>query len=449
MHHFLTHLTFRIKQFIRLPADVVAHPQVRQNFPRNFIYNSLDGIFWMLGESFVSVSAILPVFASTLTQSPILIGLVPALINAGWFIPQLLTAGHVKRLPQKFPFAKRMGILERVPFIALPLTAFLLNWFPRQIVIWLFMIVVAWRGFASGMVALPWQEVIALVIPSEVRSRFFGFSRTAARSMAVIGSALAGLILANINFPNNYGLSFSIGAVFIWLSYFFFSQTVEPTASHKKIITEADQEKHLLIDIPGFKGVLKEDKNFRSYLLSRVFFQLGSMATGFFAVYGIKNFNLSDEQAAIFSGILFTSSIFGFFIWGLLGDRVGPRNLLLISDLVQMLLLALSIFAPSIYVYYLVFLLFGFAQAGYIIGELVLGMELGPEENRPIYLGLARTIPGVFILIAPIIGGAVVTWAGYQVMFLVALTLTLIGSLFLLRVSRHRRRVEQNESNFV
>jgi hypothetical protein len=326
MHHFLTHLTFRIKQFFRLPADVVAHPQVRQNFPRNFLNNSLDGIFWMLGESFVSVSAILPVFASTLTQSPILIGLVPALINAGWFIPQLLTAGHVKRLPQKFPFAKRMAILERVPFIALPFTAFLLNWFPRQVVIWFFMIIVAWRGFASGMVALPWQEVIALVIPSEVRSRFFGFSRTAARSMAVIGSALAGLILANINFPNNYGLSFSIGAVFIWLSYFFFSQTVEPTASHKKIITEADQKKHLLIDIPGFKAVLKEDKNFRSYLLSRVFFQLGSMATGFFAVYGIKNFNLSDEQAAIFSGILFTSSIFGVFYLGAIRRSSGSTQ---------------------------------------------------------------------------------------------------------------------------
>lgn len=182
----------------------------------------------MLGESFVSVYTILPVFASTLTDSAIVIGLVPALLNAGWFIPQILMAGYVKRLPQKMPFAKIMGFVERLPYIFLSLTAFLLPWISREAAVILFLFVMAWRGFAGGMVALPWQEVIASVIPSPVRSRFFGFSRTLGRILSVLGSAVTTVILALVSYPNNYGISFVIGGVFIWASLLFFIQTKEP-----------------------------------------------------------------------------------------------------------------------------------------------------------------------------------------------------------------------------
>ncbi|MBW6466695.1 MAG: hypothetical protein K0B06_09340, partial [Brevefilum sp.] len=82
-------LTHAIKSFLRLPTDLPINSEVRQNFRHNFTTNFTDSIFWLLGDSFVSVSTIIPVFASTLTDSPVLIGLVPAVIDAGWFIPQL------------------------------------------------------------------------------------------------------------------------------------------------------------------------------------------------------------------------------------------------------------------------------------------------------------------------------------------------------------------------
>ncbi len=132
----------------------------------------MDGAFWLLAESFVSVNTIMPVFASTLTDSAILIGLVPALINAGWFLPQLFMAGYVHRLKRKLPFALTMAAVERIPYFVFPLAAYLLHWIPVTTALWLFMLVVAWRGFASGFVALPWQVVIADVIPGPVRSRF-------------------------------------------------------------------------------------------------------------------------------------------------------------------------------------------------------------------------------------------------------------------------------------
>jgi MFS family permease len=432
-------LLYKLRQFLRLSPDPSIHPQVREHFRRNFFVNTMDGAFWMLGDSFVSVATILPVFASTLTDSPIIIGLVPALINAGWFIPQLFMAGYVKQLPRKLPFARIMAAVERAPFLLLPLTAFLLPWLPKSVALILFIIGVTLRGFASGMVALPWQEVIASVIPSAVRSRFFGISRTLARIFAVFGSVAASLILGAFPYPNNYGISFLLGAVFIWVSFFFFIRTIEPdplpTVNDKVEV----KKKLISIDLSDFKSILKRDVNFRKYLASRSLFQLGNMATSFFAVYGIKQFSLGDQQAGIFSAFLFTSSIFGFFLWGIFGDRIGPRMILIISDLLQLVVLVLAILAPAVWFFYLVFLILGFAQAGLIIGELILGMELGTEEDRPTYLGLARTIPGIFILIAPIIGGTLVNWIGYRMMFVIAIFMTVVGIIYLLLLRERKQ----------
>jgi MFS family permease len=429
----------KIRGFLRLPPDIRIEPQVREHFRRNYIANALDQSVWLLGESFVSVNTIVPVFASTLTDSAILIGLVPALIHAGWFIPQVLMAGYIKRLPRKMPFARAMAKIERIPYLILPLTAFLLHWISREFAIWLFMIVIAWRGIASGMVALPWQEVIATVIPSPVRSRFFGVARTVGRTLGVVGSVVAGFILAELSYPNNYALCFLIGAAFVWLSYFFFTRTIEPEVSVDKETDASPGTKVPLIDFPAFKTILKRDLNLRKYLTSRIFFQLGSMAVGFFAVYGIQRFSLADEQAAVFSGLLFVSGILGFVVWGVVGDQFGPRNILLTSDVFFIIALVLAYFSPSVWGIYGLFLVFGFAQSGHIIGELVLGMGLGPEGERPIYLGLVRSIPGVFVLIAPLIGGTLVEWVGYQAMFIVALGFGLVGMAFVLQVKNPKQ----------
>jgi MFS family permease len=429
----------KIKNFLRIPLEYSVKPEVRKHFKRNFITNAVDGAIWLMGDSFVSFETILPVFASTLTDSAIIIGLVPALIQAGWFIPQFFMAGRVKKLNQKLPFAKKMGFIERIPYIIFPLTAFSLNWGTKELALWLFIILVAFRGLTSGMVALPWQEVIAKVIPSPVRSRFFGVSRMLGRGLGLLGSVISGFILAELAYPNNYALSFLVGGFFIWVSYFFFIRTIEPQNIGKDLSDSSVTSQEKWFDFSSYKLILRKDTNFRGYLISRILFQIGNMATGFLAVYGIKHFSLADEQAAVFSGLIFISGILGYVIWGIRGDNVGPRKVLLISNLIQVLSLVIAFFSGTIWLYYIIFLLYGFAQSGSVIGEMILGMELGREEERPSYIGLARSLPGIFVLIAPILGGILIEWLGYQPMFLIAVTLLIVSMFFLYRV--HERVV--------
>jgi hypothetical protein len=69
----------------------------------NFIFNLLDGGFFGFALGFSSFVTIIPLFVSTLTDSAILIGLVPAIHNMGWQLPQLLVANKVAQKPRYKP----------------------------------------------------------------------------------------------------------------------------------------------------------------------------------------------------------------------------------------------------------------------------------------------------------------------------------------------------------
>ena len=87
---------------------------VQNNLVRNFTVNVLDGTFFMLGMSFSSVVTVMPLFVSQLSDSPLLISLIPAIQTMGWLLPQLLTAPLVERLPRKKPFVMLMTLNERL-----------------------------------------------------------------------------------------------------------------------------------------------------------------------------------------------------------------------------------------------------------------------------------------------------------------------------------------------
>lgn len=104
-----------------------------------------------------------------------------------------------------------------------------------------------------------------------------------------------------------------------------------------------------LLDLPAIKRIWWEDHNFRRYVASRIFFQLGrSMAAGCFAVHGVQHYDLPDQQAAVFSGSLLGGGMVGFLVWGVVGDRFGGRNILLVLDLMQSLALVLALLSSSV-----------------------------------------------------------------------------------------------------
>src|SRR5512135_2245824 len=92
---------------------------VQKHLRFNFTIGMLDGGFFGLGMGFASFTAIIPLFVHHLTNSALLIGLVPAIHNMGWQLPQLLMAGWMARVPRFKPLTLWMTVNERLPFLGL------------------------------------------------------------------------------------------------------------------------------------------------------------------------------------------------------------------------------------------------------------------------------------------------------------------------------------------
>jgi hypothetical protein len=113
-----------MSKFFIIPNAHTLNPGVVKHFKRNFFANVLDAGFWFFGDSFGAAYTILPVFMSTLTDSPILIGLIPALEGAGWFLPQLFLARYIEGKNRRLPIVRSLGIFDRLPYLLLALCAF-------------------------------------------------------------------------------------------------------------------------------------------------------------------------------------------------------------------------------------------------------------------------------------------------------------------------------------
>ena len=408
-----------LDKFFDLPAETTIDPEIGRHYRHNFTYNVLDQATWLFGISFVSVSAILPVYASHLTSSPFLIGLIPALADAGWFLPQLFLAPYTERLPRKLPAVLFLGFLERVPYLVLPLGVLWLNGLASQWAIAVFIFLMTWKALGSGIVATPWQELMAKIIPVARRGRFFGSANVIGQSLGIVGATVALVLLGWLAYPYNFAACFGVGAIGIGASWLFIFQTKETPSA----LAPASDRQYAgrLLDI------LKRDANFRAYLLCRWLWYFGSMATGFMAVYAVQHFHLSDATAAIYTGILYASGVVGYAFWGPLGDRIGNKRTMAASAVLWLAALVTALLSSAAWGFYLVFAFMGFGSAGGVVTDLNIAMEFGPEAERPTYIGLTRTITGPALLIAPLLGGWIAQEWSYPILFCVSLGLAALG----------------------
>jgi MFS family permease len=409
-----------LKDFLLIPETDPVHPEVKKNFKRNFFANLMDACFWFFGDSFAAAYTIMPVFISTLTDSPILIGLIPALDGAGWFLPQLFLARTLEGKNRRMPMVRIFGIFERIPFLLLALGAFLIAQVNKNTALIMVLVFYAIKVFSSGLTALPWQELIATVIPVSHRGRYWGYSLILGKLMGLGSAAITGILLVSITYPYNYATMFTIGFIAVSISYIFLNLNIEPEIPRQN----SGDSFSLLTRI---KDVFREDRNFLIYLFNRGFIFLSGMALAFITVYGINQYNLPIAQSATFTAIMLVSEIIGFGIWGNLGDRSGYKRVIETSNLILILGIGCLLLVNTLWTLYLVFALMSFAHSGEYIADQNFAMEFGSDEDRPTYIGMSKTLTGPFFLLAPIIGGSLVQFWGYNSMFLTALILAVVA----------------------
>jgi MFS family permease len=293
---------------------------------------------------------------------------------------------------------------------------------------------VALMAFAGGSIMPAWMEVIAKVIPTRLRGRFFALGGVVSGVTGVGGAALVGYFLGNFAFPYSYAYCFFAASVAMAGSFAFLSSTREQAVpSTKPVVGTGTYLRRL-------PGILKRDRNFATYLGVRAFGVASNMGQAFFTVYALGRLGASDEQVAAFTLAVLLSQTLTTVMFGWLADRFGHKLVLMLGLGATALGNAIALLARDPQVMYLSFAMMGAYLGALNVSHLTIALEFGPPEDRPTYIGLAGTVMSPLAFGAPLVGGLLADRVGYSVVFALALVLAstaVIGLRTLVRDPRH------------
>ena len=386
--------------------------EIRIHLRHNIIFNLLDGGFFGFGLGFASFITIIPLFVSQMTDSAILIGLIPAIHSVGWELPQLLTAGWVSRMRRYKPAMMLMTVNERIPFFGLAAVAWFFLGTNNSLALTLTFILLTWQGLGGGFTGNPWQSMIAKIIPSKHQGKFFGTQAALMNAASSISAILAGIILSRYESPLDFTWLFLLAGASLTISLGLIGMTREPKDTEKIIPVKKE---------PFWRGtrtIWQQDGNFRGFMFSRVLMQFATMGYAFYIVYCIRYLGMGEFTAGILTSVLMITQIAANPIMGWLGDRWGHHTMLKVGMLAAVLSGLLAWWVTSLIWFYLILILAGISIVGVWTTSLTMTIQFGTEAHRPIYIGMSNSLIAPATLLAPIFGGWLADTFSYQTTFL-------------------------------
>jgi MFS family permease len=305
-----------------------------------------------------------------------------------------------------------------MPFLVLAITAFAIPSIGIKTALFITFLALAWQGIGGGFTANPWTSFVSKIIPPESRGTFFGMQGglvNLAISIAAIG---AGYLLDTVQFPNNFAISFLIASIALVASYIAIAKTRE-LRDMEKVVSE--EQTPFWNDA---KSILKRDRNFNWFLVTRFLMQFATMGFGFYILLGLRRFDMDTITAGYLTAALTLTQTFANAGMGWLGDRIGHRTMLLIGALAAVASSIIAWFASSIGWLYPAFILSGFGNVAVWTIGIAFTVGFGTDIERPTYIGLSNTLITPATILAPILGGWLIDSLGFEPTFALS---TMIG----------------------
>jgi MFS family permease len=384
-----------------------------RNFPFNFVVNILDGGFFGLALGFASFSTVLPLFVSNLTDSAILIGIIPAIHIVGWQLPQLFTAQRVSQQKRYKPMVMFFTVHERLPFLGLALISWFIPHIGPSLALVLTFTMLIWQGIGGGLAAHPWQSMVGKIIPGDRWGAFYGAQSSASTFLGGIGAVIAGQVLDNNIATVGFTVCFLLACGAFVVSYTAIGLTREEATPPVALSTDRS------VFWQDVRVILRTDRNFRWFVFVRILAQLGTAGFAFYAVYLVRVLGADEATAGNLTGVMLLTQTIASPLMGWLGDRWTHRGVMAIGMAAAVGSASLAVFAHSTAWFYLVYSLAGIASIAVWPIAMTMVLQFGKANEKPAYIGLAKTLIAPTALIIMLISGLLVESINYQAAFLV------------------------------
>lgn len=420
------------------PSNIPTGAALDRIHQRNFTYFLADFIMFSVALQLLGPTTVIPDFVRKLTSSEILIGISSQLFEIGYLLPQLLIARQLVRVENKKWWFIGPNLFARLAMIAFAGVIILLGGDRKPEMLALFMLFYMLAALGDGLVGVPWMDLLGSSLDNNRRARLFGYGTASVGIVMLGGSQFVRFILGGtgLEFPNNYALLFGIsGLIFIFtIPIGMMIHELPGGKPQTAVPTLRDY-------LPQLGHVLRTDRPFRIMLTARIFTTFATLASPFYIGFATEQLGIANDVAV--SNLLLMQtlgSVSGALIYSWLGSKRSLEFIRMSMALavLQPILALIASAAGAIFLYV------AFLGGGVAIGMLGMSftnwvIDYSTHEQRPVYSGLFNTMSALGFLIAPIIGGTLVQFLGYETVFVASLCLMLSALITAMRVDYSQR----------
>lgn len=382
----------------------------------NYMLFFIESFGYPLAFSMISPATILPLLLINLGASNLVVGLLPALASLGAFLPCILAAVYLQRVPVKKYWLVTLGMLERL-FI-LTMAAGLMIWSKSNPSLAILCILISWMmfNFMAGLVIPSYHSVLAKCLLPEERGGMIGWSGALAGIAGVFAAQAAGLVIARVTFPENYSILFVAAFLILSVSLLPFLLAREPADPVPEQVHSVRQYMREAL------GTLKTNSGYLWAVVAMSVISFSLMAASFYSTHAVRNLGASAEQIARLAAISVGTGVVSFPLLGKMADRRGHKRVLEITSASFAIAAALALASSSLAGVYCVIVLASIGTTGISVSQNVIWAEFAPCHSRvPMYASISLLLIMPFRVATPILAGWMADVWGFPAMFWTAL----------------------------
>ncbi len=401
----------------------------------NFFCAAVNGVLFHIYFAVFNPATVIPVFVGALTANPIWVAVAANVDAVCWPLPQLWAASRILHRRRKLPFYRATAAARVMLIAAVAALPFILA--PGAGLLAAFLVFYAALNLTAGLAGPAFMDIVGKVISAPARGVLFTVRRFGGGVLATAAAlVLIGPVLRALPFPRSYGVLFAVAAAFTAGALLFMSLSREPPGDALAERRSFGQTVRLAF------ALLPADRNYRRFVISRVFLCLSRLAAPFYIGLALSRLELDAAAAGAFLAALMAGTVTSNLLWGYLSSRRGNRLLVrggaLISALPPLLyFLSGRAELGGVYLFGALFFIMGFGWSGTEFGNINYVIDIAPSELRPVYVGFNNTVNGVAML-AAISGGVILKYTNYDWLFGLAALFALASFYFTLGLAEPR-----------